>query len=176
MKPGEERTAATEPPRVGSRCPLLGSPVHLPIAEPSPSLTGLGGKCYLGAMAQRGRNGARAVLRLATALTLLSLLAAPLARAAASPLRGNAHHCCPDGAPRSDPSVPCQFAVPFACCGQAGLPETTVDQTPPTTSLLAPLVLETLAALVAPPRLRESLFALAHPPIPLLLQTSVLLL
>jgi hypothetical protein len=115
------------------------------------------------------------VLRIATALTLLSLLAAPLARAATSPLRGNAHHCCPDGAPATDPSLPCQFAVPFACCGQAGLPEAAVDHAP-TASLLAPLVLEILVAPVAPPRLLALASAPERPPIPLLLRTSVLLL
>lgn len=133
-------------------------------------MTLLGGTCYLDAVAHKG-----AVLRIATALALLSLLAAPLARAATSPLRGNAHHCCPDGAPASDPSVPCQFPVPFACCGQAGLPESTVDPTP-MVSLLVPLVLETLAAPVAPPRLRELVLAPELPPIPPLLRTSVLLI
>jgi hypothetical protein len=133
-------------------------------------LTLLGGTCYLDAVAHKGT-----VLRAATALALLSLLAAPLARAATSPLRGNAHHCCPDGAPATDPSVPCQFAVPFACCGQAGLPESTVDPTP-MVGLLAPLVLETLAAPVAPPYLRELLLAPELPPIPPLLRTTVLLI
>ena len=129
----------------------------------------------MNAVARNSRQRGRAILRMATALTLLSLLAVPLARAATSPLRGNAHHCCPDGAPATDPSVPCQFSVPFACCGQAGVPEAAVDHAP-TANLLAPLALEILVAPLAPPRLRELASAPAHQPIPPLLQTSVLLL
>jgi hypothetical protein len=124
---------------------------------------------------QKGWDRSRAVLQVATALTLLLLIAAPLARAATSPLGGNRHHCCPDGAPASDPSIPCQFAVPFACCGQSGLPETAADHAP-TVSVLAPLALQPQAVLLVPPRLREPLAAPEQPPIPLLLQTSVLLL
>jgi hypothetical protein len=119
----------------------------------------------------------RRVSRLWVASVLLWSAAAPLAHAvtllaAAEP---EAHDCCPEGAPPADPAAPCQFATPYACCSQAGVPAATQD--------VVPFALLTLTVPLAPAALppasgiaRAGSASTAPLQIPPLLRSRVLLL
>jgi hypothetical protein len=121
----------------------------------------------------RGRRRHHAI-RAAIALLLLSLLGAPLARAASSTFASNPHGCCPGAAPAPQ-SPPCQFAAPYACCGETGIPEAAADRAAPVL-VFAPFALVATGAPIEPPRMLALRGMRARVPIPPLLLNSVLLL